>query len=592
VWLQRYSSAFDHAREVNDHAILNGPSDAMSGHTPPVNGRVSDKESHMSYFASAVGAPCAPARLLMATALCAAVCILAIFVFPHAARAGEIALPGIAALKTTCASLPGKTIAGVTVTAAVRFEAVANVAPAGLCRVSGTRAPFLDIEVDVPDDWSGRLFQVGGGGFDGSIFSGETDSAGVITGVNPVIAVQGAVYAASNGGNRASVPAQAAPGVWASGTADGRASSTDYAYQSVGTTVHFAEGVIQAFFATPAKFRYFSGCSNGGREAYIAAERWPNDYDGIVSGCETEDMAGLVTAWLNIASRGATPAALSGPQYHAAYTSAVAACDAQDGLVDGYLTNAAGCRYDPGLLLCGLPTANADPKLCLTALQVQTLKNLMSPLKLADGTVIYAGFPWADFSSSMGAFGGLASVNAFLATDDPSWMTPAKQATFNVDVDYPLIRSGLVKAGMDHNKPAIAAFVASGKKIISWHANGDPLLSSKDHARNDALLTKLIKSRGVTDPATGTRFFLVPANSHGLGAIPGQIDWAGAIIDWVEKGIAPSQLTFTFSTSMPFSSPAPAGGADTRQLPVCLFPKAPRYNGVGDTKVAGSYTCT
>jgi hypothetical protein len=539
----------------------------------------------MSYFASAVGAPCAPAELPMATTLRAAVCILAIFGFPHAVRAGATALPGLAALKATCASLPGKTIAGVTVTATVRFEAVANVAPAGLCKVSGTRAPFLDIEVDVPDNWSGRLFQVGGGGLDGSIFSGETDTAGVITGVNPVIAVQGAVYAASNGGNRASVPAQAAPGVWASGTADGRASITDYAYQSVGTTVHFAEGVIQAFFATPAKFRYFSGCSNGGREAYIAAERWPQEYDGIVSGCETEEAAGLATTFLSIASRAATPAALSGPQYHAAYMSAVAACDAQDGLVDSYLSNAAGCQYDPGLLLCGLPTANADPKLCLTAPQVQTLKDLMSPLKLADGTVIYAGYPWADFSSSMNRFSQLAGALTFLATNDPSWMTPAKQATFNVDVDYPLIRSGLLKVGVDHDKAAIAAFVASGKKIISWHANGDPLLSSTDHARNDAILTKLIKSRGIADPAAGSRFFLVPANLHGVGAIPGQIDWAGAIIDWVEKGIAPSQLTFTFSTS------APAGGTATRQLPVCLFPKTPRYSGAGDVNSASSFTC-
>jgi hypothetical protein len=133
VWLRRCTSAFDRAREVNDHATLNGASDAMSGHTPPVNGTVSDKESHMSYFASAVGAPCAPARLPMVTALCAAVCILAIFGFPHAARAGATALPGLAALRATCASLPGKTIAGVTVKTAVRFEAVANVAPAGLC---------------------------------------------------------------------------------------------------------------------------------------------------------------------------------------------------------------------------------------------------------------------------------------------------------------------------------------------------------------------------------------------------------------------------------------------------------------------------
>jgi len=540
----------------------------------------------MSYFTPAFDTPRAPAGSSMAMALRAAVWILAICVGSHAAWASGITLPQVAALKATCASLPGKTIAGVTVTAAIRFEAVANIIPAGLCKVSGTRAPFLDIEVDVPDNWSGRLFQIGGGGFDGSIFSGETDVAGVITEVNPVISLRAAVYAASNGGNRASVPAQAAPGVWTSGTADARASITDYAYQSVGTTVHFAEGVIMAFFATPAKFRYFSGCSNGGREAYIAAERWPQEYDGIVSGCETEDDAGLMAGLMNIASRAGTPAVLSGPQYHAAYTSAVAACDAQDGLTDGYLTNAAGCSCDPGFLRCGLPTANPDPTLCLTAPQVQTLRDLMSPLRLADRTVVYAGFPWADFSLFSARFGPLAGGNMFLATNDPSWLTPAKQVTFNVDIDYPLLRSGLLKIGIDHDKAAIAAFVASGRKLISWHANGDPLLSSKEHGRNDAMLTGIIKSLGVADPTTGTRFFLVPANGHGIGFNPKEIDWAGAIMDWVEKRIAPSQLIFTFSTS------TPAGGTVTRQLPVRLFPKTPRYNGSGDANAATSFTCT
>lgn len=493
-------------------------------------------------------------------------------------------LPTVAQLTTTCTSLVGQTIAGVTVTGTKRIEAIAKVDTAGFCQVSGTRAPFLDIEVDVPDNWSGRLYHQGGGGFDGTIPSAVSASAsGVVTAISPALAQKAAVYAASNGGNRASVPAQAAPAVWASGTADGQASANDYAYLALGTTIKFAKAVTKAFFAAAPKYTYFNGCSNGGRNAYIVAQRWPDEYDGIVSGCETEDMTGQTMAWLNLGSKNGTPAALSSAQYTASYASAVAACDAQDGSTDGYLANAAGCTFDPALLQCGLATANADPTLCLSAPQVQTLKGLMSLLKLSDGTVVYSGFNWSDFSAFGGAFGFLGGGFAMLATNDPSWLTPAKQATFNIDVDYPLIGYGLQKLGADHDKAAIAAFVASGKKLISWHDNGDNLLSPNDHARNDATMTQLVKGLGVADPTVNTRMFLVPANFHGAGAALTEIDWASAIMDWVESGTAPTQLTFTFT---------PSGATVARNLPVCLFPKYPKYNGSGDVNAATSYTCT
>ncbi len=494
-------------------------------------------------------------------------------------------LPSAAALKATCGSLAGSTIAGVTVTSAVRVEPIGNVSTAGLCKVSGTRAPFLDIEVDVPDNWSGRYFQNGGGGFDGTIPSALTaDASGVVTAINPAVAVKAAVYAASNGGNRAAVPAQAAPTVWASGTADGQASATDYDYLSVGTTLAFGKGVIDRFFATPAKYRYFNGCSNGGREAYIAAQRWPADFDGIVSGCETEDMTGQTVAWLNIGSRAGTPAALSTPQYRAAYAAAVASCDSQDGLVDGYLTNAATCHLDPASLVCGQGGANSDPTLCLTAPQAQTLKDLMGPVKLANGTVVYAGFNWSDFSVFGSSFGARGGGVALLATGDATWLTGAKQATCNVDGDYPVVGNGLQRTGADHDRAAIAAFVASGKKLISWHDIGDNLLSPNEHARNDAALVQAIRSLGVADPTTGTRFFLVPANTHAAGQALTQVDWASAIMDWVEKGTAPTQLTYTF---------VPTGAATTapRNLPVCLNPLAPHYKGSGDVNAVTSYTC-
>ncbi|MGO1068831.1 tannase/feruloyl esterase family alpha/beta hydrolase [Lysobacter sp. CA199] len=467
-----------------------------------------------------------------------------------------------------------------------RVEAIAGISTSGFCQVFGTRLPYLDIEVDVPDNWSGRLFHQGGGGFDGFIFSAvTTDPTGAVIALSPMLTVQRGVYAASNGGNRAFVPAQAAPGVWANGTAEGRVSATDYAYAALGTTVGFAKAVTQMFFGARPRFTYFNGCSNGGREAYKVAERWPGQYDGIVSGCETQNMGTAIPALLQLSKTLATPAALSAAQYRAAYASAVAACDARDGASDGYLANPASCDFEPALLSCGLPTANSDPGLCLSIAQVRTLKGLLSPLRLPDGGVLYSGYRWTDFSRWLagGFYNDLGGGYAFLATGDRAWLTQAQQARFDLARDYPLIRNGLRQAGVDNDNAAIAAYVASGKKLISWHDGGDPLLSAPDHYRNHQAMIGAAKASRAGDPAANTRFFLVPGNDHGAGSALTQIDWAGAIVDWVEKGVAPTRLTYTFIQP---------GSTAPRSLPVCLYPQYPRYDGRGDISAAASYTCT
>ena len=141
---------------------------------------------------------------------------------PPTPAPGPASGPSAEQLKAVCASLSGQVIEGVTITKATRFEAAASVNPSGFCQVLGTRAPYLDIEVDVPDNWTGRYWQQGGGGFDGRIPSAlTTDSSGNLTSLSPAVGLKGAIYAASNGGNRASVSAQAAPAVWGNGTPEG-----------------------------------------------------------------------------------------------------------------------------------------------------------------------------------------------------------------------------------------------------------------------------------------------------------------------------------------------------------------------------------
>jgi len=495
---------------------------------------------------------------------------------------GTDAAPTVSQLRATCGALAGKTVAGVRVTSARRVEAAAGIVDAGFCQVSGTRAPYLDIEVDVPDNWSGRLWHQGGSGFDGKIPSAVTnDGAGAVAAVSPALAGKAAIYAASNGGNRASVPAEAAPGVWASGTPEGEASAVDYAYLALDTTVHFAKALSAEFFGKSPTRSYFNGCSNGGRNAYIAAQRLGGEYDGIVSGCETMDMGSQTAAWLNVGSRAGTPAALTADQYKAAHAAAVAACDELDGLKDGVIANPQACTFSPAALQCGAPGASADPALCLSAAQVGTLASMLSDLKLSDGTLIYSHYSWADFSAFGPSFGALGGGFALLGTGDAAWLTTAGQNAFAPDTDYPLIAAGLQRIGADHDKAAIAAWVASGKKLISWHAGQDNLLSANDHVRNYTTMLGIARSKGLADTAAATRFFIVPGATHGKGSTLQEVDWASAIMDWVEKGTAPQQLTYTFKS-----------GDTTRSMPVCQYPAFPRYNGTGNPDSAGSFSCS
>ena len=450
----------------------------------------------------------------------------------------------------------------------------------GFCQVLGTRAPFLDIEIDVPDNWTGRYWQQGGGGFDGRIPSAlTTDANGNLTSLSPAVALKGAVYAASNGGNRASVTAQAAPAVWGNGTPEGRQSATDYAYQALGTTVYFGKAVAKAFFGSAPKHSYFNGCSNGGRNAYIAAQRWPEEFDGIVSGCETMDMAGQASAWLQAASYTGTPAALSTAQNNAVWSAALSACDALDSVTDGVIGNPQACRFDPAVLQCGAAGASSDPAICLTAAQVTTMKSFITDLKLQNGTTVLSGYAWARGLGQ--GWGGLGGGFALLASGDPAWLTAARQSGFQLVSDYYMLGSGLSRIGADHDKAAIAAFIMAGKKLISWHDGSDGLLSPNDHYRNWTTMTGIARFNGLADPSTATRFFIVPGGSHSAGQTLQEVDWAGSIMGWVEDGVAPTQMTYTFKS-----------GATTRTMPVCQYLQYPKYNGTGDINAAASYSCS
>ncbi|WP_177142650.1 tannase/feruloyl esterase family alpha/beta hydrolase [Variovorax sp. YR216] len=485
-------------------------------------------------------------------------------------------------MKATCAAMVGKTYASATVTAANRIEADSTLGTSGMCQVLATRAPYLDIEVVVPDNWSGRYWQQGGGGFDGRIPSAITkNSSGAVTAVTSAVTAQAAVYAASNGGNRSNVAGQAAPAVFFDGTDAGKQSMTDYAYASLGTTLYFAKGVIQEFFKQDSKYRYFVGCSNGGRNAAIAVQRWPEEFDGAVSGCYGFSMPGQTVAWTSMAGLAGTPAMPSSAQWSAVYKAAVASCDAADNVTDGVIANYSKCTFDPATQVCGQPLASTDPALCLTTAQLPTVQKLFGGTWTdALGNTIYSGYGWA--STNPASFGGLGGGYVAMATGDASWLTAAKQATFDVNVDYGPVAAGLQAVGADVDKIAIAKYIASGKKFLTYHDGADGLLSINEHTRNLNTVYSIAKGMGLADPSTSSRYFIVPGTGHGGSQALTQVRWDDAIVKWVEAGTAPTQLTFNGKMS--------TGAA--KSIPVCQYPQYPRYVSGGDVNSAASYSCT
>lgn len=496
--------------------------------------------------------------------------------------------PALLPLETTCTELVGRKFNEVTVTSATWFAASGS-EPA-FCQVKGTRAPYLDIEVDVPEGWSGRLWQQGGAGLDGRMISVIlTDTVTKAEAMSLAMKNGRAVYAASNGGNRVTENGHAAPQVWVNGTLEGLLSAKDYAYEALNTTREFAKAVTKSFYGKLPDYTYFNGCSNGGRNAYIAAERWPLEYDGIVSGCMSMDTEGQAAAWMNLGARNGTPAMPTDAQWKDITHAAIVACDALDGVTDGIIANQSACKFDAGTLLCGQTTARADSATCLTAEQVQTVKDIMSDLKLANGATIYSGFTWADWASYSTKWGALGGGFGALATGDLAWYDDSvKQQSFALDHDYYLFQYGLRTVGASVDISKVASYVASGKKMISWHSGSDNLVSLNDHTRNYSKMTDRAKGLGLANPSTNTRFFVLPGASHGEGFFLTQVNWFDAITNWVEKGIPPEQLVYN-RVERDKEDPLKV---KLRTLPVCQHPKYPRYKGTGDINVAESFICT
>ena len=443
----------------------------------------------------------------------------------------------------------------------------------------------VGFELRLPSNWNGRFVFEGGGGLDGVL----NPAYGALGGrTRPSALAQGFAVVTTDGGHRGASLMDARFAV-------DQQARIDYAYGALEKTTWAAKSVILAFYGREPDHSYFVGCSNGGRQALIAAERLPLEFDGVVAGDPSFRLAwtNVDQVWNEIVLAAAAPKApdgrpivskaLSETDLKLVGDAVLAQCDGKDGLKDGMINDFRACRFDPTVLTCkGAKSAG-----CLTAVQVRALKALMQGPHDSRGRALYAAFPYDSgvggqafrqmhFGSS--ATGALNAADATLGFDSLRGyaMTPPDPGFDPMRFDFDKDTARVLETSKQNDADAtfLTTYAQHGKLLL-YHGLSDQGLSPLDTI---AWYDRLQASTGGQTP-DWARLYLVPGMTHCAGGkATDEFDVLGAIQAWVEHGQAPERIVAS-GKSFP---------GVTR--PLCPYPKVARYQG-GDPASEASFAC-
>ena len=431
----------------------------------------------------------------------------------------------------------------------------------------------LKVGIHLPTEWNGRMLQQGGGGFKGGSGVPSATSA----------AADGYALVASNGGH------DAADNANAQFASDG-VKLTEYTYLAEHRAASFGKAVIQKFYGEVARRAYFEGCSTGGHDAMMEAQRYPQDFDGIVARAPAGNFIGLYLQFNRVSTAIRAPGGMLNAQKQKVLADAVLSrCDSLDGLADGIVSNVAACHYEPQSLRCAGGTDTGDT--CLSDAQLKTVEAITTPMTTRDGRWSHPGYQYggenhpAGWGSYIWPRAGEGSaqqsfsdqwVRGFI-TGDPSY----DPTTFDPNQWLGALR--LLGNQWQAFNPDLSAFQARGGKLIMWAGTTDTSVTPRDTARyHDMVVEKMGQAN--TDKTLET--FLAPGVGHcGGGVGPDTVDLLQALSTWVERGTPPSEQGLTLRKLA-------QDGTATVSRPMCKYPSYPRYNGTGDPNVAASFTCS
>lgn len=490
-----------------------------------------------------------------------------------------------AAPATSCADLATLKLSGGEVTSAAvvgpaEFEAahVTGVA-APVCRVKITARPTADsdikIELWIPEGaaFNGNYLQVGNGGFAGSI-----PVRGLVLGVK-------AGYATAGTDDGHEIP-PGADATWAGFAVGHPEKVRDFGYRAIKATTDLSKAVLAAYRGAP-RHAYFNGCSDGGREALMEVQRYPEDFDGVVAGDPANNWTELQAGGLLLLQKvGGRPAALLPPaKLPALQAAALAQCGDPLGVVNDPLT----CRFNPKVVLCRGTESDA----CLTPTELGVAEAIYAGAKDPSGRTVLPGFEpgaeaarggWAawilgDPAKNERSIG--ASFTRSFFADVVEGRDDYDVLTFDYAKDMGAVRARLGPI-LDAVSPDLAKFKARGGKLIQYHGWADPAIPPKTSiAYFEAVQNKM------GNTADFYRLFMVPGMLHCQGGPgPSVFDMQAAISRWVEAGTAPDTVAAV--------KPAPPGSAAPIAFsrPLCPFPKVARLKERADPARLESYVCT
>ena len=466
-------------------------------------------------------------------------------------------------------ALPNSTVTSADAVAAGAFTPPGGgAAAAGLpafCRLSLTIKPSADSdirsEVWLPlSDWNGKFLQVGNGAWGGSIqYTALADSLR-----------RGYAAASTDTGHS---------GPSASFLVGQPEKLIDFGYRSVHETAIHGKATASALYGSAPRFSYFNGCSGGGRQAFMEAQRFPEDFDAILAGAPGFNRTD--GAFQSLGAMQAThrdQASFIPPgKYPALHEAALNACDAGDGLKDGLITDPTRCQFDPAVIAC----TGADASSCLTPAQVVAARRIYAPvIDPKTGTQVFAGMePGSELH--WGAISGerphqmYNDLARFLFFADPDWDYR------DLDVGEHLEGARQADGGiLAATSTDLTPFVDRGGKLLIYHGWEDQNISP---SMSVGYYTGVQETMGKDAVADAVRLFMVPGMGHCRGGDgPDSFDALAALEQWREQGEAPDQILASKVVD----------GRVTRTRPLCPYPQVAKYTGTGSIDQAENFACT
>jgi feruloyl esterase len=457
-------------------------------------------------------------------------------------------------------------------------NAITNLPP--FCRVAGVIKPTSDsnirFEVWLPlTGWTGRFVGVGNGGWAGSVSYGP-------------LAAQ---IRRGNAAGSTDTGHPAGPGFDQAKFAYQHSERLiDFASRSVREMTSKAKALTRAFYEKHPDHSYWVGCSTGGKQGLTEAQRFPDDYDGILAGAPANNWTRLMHATVDVTVAGLDSAGRLAPDDLQTLNRAVlSSCDKLDGVEDGVLEDPRQCRFDPASLQCKRESA---PGTCLTAAQIATVRHVYGgPRDARTGAQLYPGLP---FGSELGwqvlldtdrAFPIPISFYRWVVFADSQWnwktFDPRRPADYDAlqraDSQYAPVLSAI--------DPDLGRFRQRGGKLIQYHGWSDQIISAANSvAYYESVLARSgrDKARALQDVQEFYRLYMVPGMLHcGGGPGPNVFDLQTALERWVEQKEAPEAVVATHSTNRVVD----------RSRPLCPYPRTAVYKGSGDTNDAASFEC-